>query len=312
MHWRIKGIVQKLLGVMPHGAPVHHVLQRKLGGLRAFGAECDSKVEDFRLMVGHLRTAGIEVQGARLVEIGTGWYPAFPVCLFLLGAARIETFDLNRHLRPELVSALIARLEGHLPGLAELGRVSVDEVRARHRTLASAFARGLGLEEAGAGQIIYRAPADAARTGLPDGSVDVVFSNSVLEHVPPPAIEGLFAEARRILSPAGAMFHSVNCGDHYAHFDRRIHQLHYLRYPEARWRFWNNAFLYQNRLRACDFTALARAAGFAVEIDTSHARPERLRQLDAMGIAACFGHYTREQLAVTSIDFVARPLSPGG
>ena len=76
------------------------------------------------------------------------------------------------------------------------------------------------------------------------------------------------------------MFHSVNCGDHYAYVDRSIHQLNYLQFSDADWRKWNNEFLYQNRLRAIDFVDMARAAGFTIELDTSRPHPMRLQQLD--------------------------------
>jgi ubiquinone/menaquinone biosynthesis C-methylase UbiE len=153
----------------------------------------------------------------------------------------------------------------------------------------------------------YHAPADASKTNLDPDSVDVVFSNSVLEHVPGPVIEAMFVESARILPPGGVMFHSVNCGDHYAYADPKISQLHYLQFSDADWARWNNAFLYQNRLRASDFTAMAKAAGFTIEVDTSRPHPERLRQLEAIPVHPSFAQkYPREQLAITSIDFVAR------
>ncbi|MBP6835852.1 MAG: methyltransferase domain-containing protein [Kofleriaceae bacterium] len=307
MDWRLKGLVQKALGVAPRGEQLHYWLQKKAGGLRGFERECDIKVDDFGLMVGHLRSVGWEVAGARLLEIGSGWYPTFPVCLHLLGATRVETFDLTRHMRPELVAAMVGRLRRHLATLAALGQVALAEVERRHRVLAASIADGATIEAASRGGIVYHAPADAARTGLAPGAVDVVFSNSVLEHVPGPVIAAIFEEAHRVLSPRGVMFHSVNCGDHYAYVDRSIDQLHYLQYSEARWRFWNNAFLYQNRLRAEDFTRAARAARFTIEVDTSRPHPDRLRQLDAITVDRHFARYSRDQLAITSIDFVARP-----
>jgi hypothetical protein len=67
-----------------------------------------------------------------------------------------------------------------------------------------------------------------------------------------------------------------------------------------------NRFLYQNRLRAVEFVRLAQEAGFTIEVDTSRARPDRLRALESMPVAPRFRGYTREQLAITSIDFVGR------
>src|SRR3546814_14080227 len=54
------------------------------------------------------------------------------------------------------------------------------------------------------------------------------------------AIDTMYREAMRILAPGGIMFHSVNCGDHYAYVDRSIHQLHYLKYSDRQWRFWED------------------------------------------------------------------------
>ena len=71
------------------------MLQRRGGGLTDFGRECDIKVDDWRLMMGHLRAARSPVAGATLLEIGTGWYPTFPLCFYLAGASRVVTLDLT-------------------------------------------------------------------------------------------------------------------------------------------------------------------------------------------------------------------------
>ena len=43
-----------------------------------------------------------------------------------------------------------------------------------------------------------------------------------------------------------------------------------------------------------------------IEVDTSNASSERLAQLDALSVDPAFSRYTREQLAITSIDFIGR------
>jgi SAM-dependent methyltransferase len=314
MDWRIKGAIQKVLGYVPGGYRMHYVLQRRGGGLTDFGRECDIKVDDWRLMMGHLRTSKIELRTAHLLEIGTGWYPTFPFCLYLAGAARVYTVDLTRHLQGDLVAQLADRLAVHVSLIAHEAGLPEADVAAKQVALADALAKGASVQAATGDVVHYRAPADAARTELPADSVDVVFSNSVLEHVPGPVIDDCFTEAMRILRPGGIVFHSVNCGDHYAYSDRGIDQLHYLQYSEAAWKKWNNEFLYQNRLRAIDFTEMAKRAGFTIEIDTSRASKERLQQLDRIRVDPYFTRYTREQLAITSIDFIGRKsrlASPG-
>ena len=306
MDWRVKGAIQKALGYVPGGDRIHYMLQRYAGGMRDFGRECDIKVDDWRLMMGHMRAANLEVQGAAMVEIGTGWYPTFPFCLYLAGAGHVYTFDLNRLLKDEMVHLLADRLAAHVALIAKESGRPEDEVKAEQVTLTSAITAGASLANATGGIVDYRAPADASQTSLLADSIDVVFSNSVLEHVPRPVIEACFAEAKRVLKPGGIMVHSVNCGDHYAYTDRSIHQLHYLQFSDDDWAKWNNEFLYQNRLRAIDFIDMARHAGFTIEVDTSRASAERLAQLDSIIVHPRFAHYTREQLAITSVDFVAR------
>src|SRR5262249_8515198 len=143
---------------------------------------------------------------------------------------------------------------------------------------------GLDISSASEGRITYKAPADARNTGLPDNSVDFVFSNSVLEHVPPTDILAIMKESKRIIRPGKFMFHSVNCGDHYAYVDKKVSQLHYLRYSEAAWKFWNNDFQYQNRLRAVEIVKMAEGLGFETVINTAKASDTRMNQLSQIKV----------------------------
>lgn len=310
MHWRTKAIIQRVLEHVPSGEELHFWLQRSFGGLRRFGRELTAKVDDWHIMTGHLRNAGIAIPGARMMEIGTGWYPTLPLCLYLGGAARVVTIDLNRHMRPSLARQCAERLVEHAALIAEACGVPESDVRLRHRDLVARL-RGCDVETATGGVVEYHAPGDASQTRLADRSIDVVFSNSVLEHVPPPVVDALFVEARRILADRGVMFHSVNCGDHYAYVDRTISQLNYLRFSDEDWAKWNNRFLYQNRMRAYEFIDRAQAAGFVVELNTAATKTHerRLRELQQIQVHPQFAGIPPEQLCITSIDFIARQVA---
>jgi methyltransferase family protein len=306
VNWRAKALVQKALSALPAGQQLHHALQRRVGSLSRFDDELQTKLEDWRLMAGHLRGAGQPIAGARLLEIGSGWYPTLPFALYLAGAARVITVDITRHMMAELVRRCAEGLAARAAAIAAASGAPEAEVRRRGDELVARL-RGTDVEAATGGVVEYRAPGDARRTGLPAASLDVVFSNSVLEHIPAEAIREMFVEARRVLAPGRIMFHSVNCGDHYAYADSRITQLNYLRYSETEWRLWNNDFTYQNRMRAHEFTAMARDAGFAIELDTTTPTPARLRELAAIPVHPAFrARFTPEQLCVTTVDFIAR------
>ena len=305
MHWRIKGLLQKTIGVLPRGEALHYHLQRRFGGMRDPRREILLKIQDWEAMAKHLRRVDAGIPGARLMEVGSGWYPALPLACYLSGAARVYTCDLNRLLKPHLMRACIEVLGGALPRIAAACQVPLADVQSRYRRmLASAHADDpADLSE---GVIQYRAPADAADAGIEDGTIDIVFSNSVLEHVPPAAIDRLHRASLRLLRADGVIFHSVNCGDHYAYADPQVHQLNYLRFSDRQWTFWNNRFLYQNRLRAHHFVDAAREAGFQMLLDTSHPRPQRLEQLRAMALAEEFAEIPAEKLCITTVDFIGR------
>ena len=303
MHWRIKGIVQKALSTVPQGTRVNDLLQRTVGGLRNFDRQVESKVDDWVIFVDHLANLGVPVRGLRLFEIGTGWFPTLPVCFALAGAGSCQTFDLTRHMSPKLTRRMLAAMERLLPKIAEASKRPIEDVRADYEKITNQPTLPAILDAA---RIHYHAPADATKTSLPDNSVDVVFSNSVFEHVPREVIGDMMRESRRVLRGGGLAIHCVNCGDHYAYVDRAITPINYLTYPSSRWRLWNNDLLYQNRMRPKDFRDLAEREGLEVVLDHYRPRPELLEMLPRMNIAEEFRHYPPEQLCSTSVALAAR------
>lgn len=311
MKWRVKGLIQKTLSVVPGGLAVNDRMQRSIGTFKRFDVESTAKIEDFALMASQLRQLAVPIAGATFFEIGSGWYPTLPICLYVCGAKQVVTFDLTRHMKLDLALRLTEKLRGAIGQLADAAGITPLEMEDRRQALERALQQGADIGKASQGGIDYRAPADAARTDLADNSIDVVFSNSVLEHIPPTVLDAIFAESRRIVREGGVVFHSVNCGDHYAYTDASVGQLNYLQFPTRQWELlWNNDLQYQNRLRAKDFIALARRHGFDIVRDTTTVLPERLSELRRLPrIAEEFSRYTPEELCVTTVDFVGKKLS---
>jgi hypothetical protein len=305
MDWRVKAAVQGLLAKVPGGTSVNDLLQRAVGGRRDEGTHIDTKFKaDWLVHQNILRRVGCAIQDRNLLEIGAGWLPVFPLCYALAGARGCHTYDLNYHLDPSTVPIALKHLERHLAEIAVAAGESPSVVRSRWLRFAEADSGERILAVAG---IHYCAPADATATGLPDDSVDLVFSNSVLEHITPVVLGPMMQESYRLLRTGGLSLHSVNCGDHYAYFDRSITPIHYLRYTERQWKIWNNDILYQNRLRAGDFVAAAQAAQMDILVDLRTSRPDLLKELNQLPIAPEFRPYTDEDLCCTSVTFAARP-----
>ena len=119
MNWRVKGLAQKTLSVLPGGVLVNDLLQRTVGGLRHFDQVVRDKVhQDWLVLMAHLAELEVSPRDRRYVEIGTGWFPTLPVCFHLAGAASVVSYDLRRHLNPRLTERLLPALEPHLTAIA--------------------------------------------------------------------------------------------------------------------------------------------------------------------------------------------------
>jgi cyclopropane fatty-acyl-phospholipid synthase-like methyltransferase len=254
---------------------------------------------DVTVLFERMAKLDLDPQKSRILEIGTGWMPVFPLCMALAGFRNVFTVDLTRHLREANVRRTLLGLEKHLGHEAFRPFASEEQVRSNfHRLMQSAAI----LPAAG---ITYEAPCNAGATQWPAGSFDLITSNNVFEHVPVPGLLALFAEAKRLLRPGGHVLHCVNCGDHYAYSDKSISQVNYLRFSESEWKRWNNSIQYQNRLRPIDFMEMADNGGLRVESAELTAKPEYVLEIQQMEIAPEFRRYDLEQLAATSLTLIA-------
>lgn len=303
MDWRIKGLVQKSLSLVPGGVRLNTWLQNSLGGMRDFDRNVAVKVSDWTTSMGYLFDVGFRVKESRLMEIGTGWHPAFPLCFFLSGAGSITTFDIIRLLDEKVTFRLLESLEKHLPAIAEASNEPSAAVLARFAEMRRSKTIRELLRKCG---INYHAPADARATGVEASSFDLVYSNSVLEHVPRESIAQLMKESFRVLIPGGLAMHNVGCNDHYAFFDKSISFINFLQYEEREWRLWNNSLQYQNRMRAPEFVELATEAGFEVIQRRTHVRPDTREALAHLRIAPEFRRFSEDELVATTSDFIVR------
>jgi SAM-dependent methyltransferase len=97
---------------------------------------------------------------------------------------------------------------------------------------------------------------------LPDQSVDLIFSQAVLEHVRKKEMVETFREIHRILKPEGCSTHVIDLKDHLQS------SLNSLRFNEEFWEspFVSNSGFYTNRLRFNDYMSLFSTSGFQVDV----------------------------------------------
>jgi hypothetical protein len=155
----------------------------------------------------------------------------------------------------------------------------------------------------------YHAPADATKTGLPAGCIDLHVSYTVNEHIPASVLLGILKEARRVASPDGVVMHHVDPSDHFAHDDASISSIHFLQFTEDEWqRYGANKYAYHNRLRAHQHRELFEQSGYTILREQTWINERALNELrNGFKVSPEFSKFTQEQLAGAVIRLLARP-----
>ena len=209
---------------------------------------------DFRNPFGYLKSAegyldavieaGFDLRGRTVVEIGAGSRSPAGLALLMAGAARV--YLQEPFLRPAPAALLRERVQTLFTALRNRpGLIPLSAPLWKDDDLNPEFARWL------------EAPAD--KTPLPDASVDLFVSTSVLEHIRD--IAAVFQEEFRLLKPGGGLLHRVDLRDHI------------FRWPFEMLTFsvfvWENILTtpgkgggYQNRFRIDDYERLLQNTGF--------------------------------------------------
>lgn len=299
MNWRSKALLQGVFSTVPGGEHLHYFCQRWIT------KSLPTREDKFSSIVAHaeeharlLRKYGSrELERASFYEFGAGWDLIIPLAFYCFGAGRQTLVDLRNLLRVELVNDTIEKFNT-VP-------LPVNLIRKPGRPL-QGDGRFLGLLKELYG-IQFQAPCDARATGLPAGSIDFISSTNTLEHIPRPDIQAILLECRRLLRGDGVMSFRIDYQDHYAYFDRNISVYNFLRYDSTRWRLYNPALHFQNRLRHKDYLDLFQEAGFSVlaeqRCDGTEEDYETLKQIP---IDSQFVTYSPLELAVRHAFIVLR------
>jgi hypothetical protein len=189
---------------------------------------------------------------------------------------------VNPYLKTELTEECVRYIAEHIDEVRTLFTELLDEqrlddlLRLSHNTRASAFSTHAVLDLCG---IEYRAPADAASTGLRPESIDYHTSILVFQHIPSDILTKIIDEGVRILKKDGLFVHRINYTDHFSHSDTSIPAVNFLQYSDDEWnKYAGNKYMYMNRLRHDDYVRLFRSAGLRVLVD-EHDVDEHVRAL---------------------------------
>jgi SAM-dependent methyltransferase len=232
-------------------------LKRRLGLRRDNIAEASVYPGGFD-QVFLLRSAGLDVRGRDILEIGTGWYPVIPLMLRVAGARHVYLTDAHELLDLKNLKASLDFLRPRVADMASRFDVPEAEIEAKLKIpetqdLVTALT-ALGMS--------YYVPFDHKDVSF---KVDAIISHTVLEHIQPEVIMELLCNARHVLRTGGMISHGIDHSDHRANADQRLNRVDFLRYSDRVWKYLClDPHDYTNRLRHSDYVAMVKDAGFSV------------------------------------------------
>jgi len=297
--WQWTVAVNSIKAMAPFQGELHR-LKRVLAPSR-MEEKYDTQVVPGALeQIAAIEAHGVRVKGARVLEIGAGWYPVAALVYRAAGARSVALTDAHRLLHPRTLAAATAFVHDRADRLSAALGVPAAEIRAGLQPPA-----GLGLAETldwlG---LSYEAPYDVTR----GPEVDIVFSHTVLEHIPPPILAALFRDLRGKISPHGMMCHGVDHTDHRSNHDQSLSQIDFLRYSDAAWRwFCINPQDYTNRLRHPDYVKLLADAGFEVRREHRYVSAGIAADLASTPLWGRFAQMDPRDLATTWSLLLAAP-----
>lgn len=254
-------------------------------GLFVHGA-MDAPAYALRVVEAHVSRAGWrDLEDKTVLELGPGDSVATAVIARAMGAARSWLVDAGPFANRDLavyraVAALLAERGMNAPDLS-----GVDSLEALLETCRATYLTN-GLEGLAA---------------IPAGSVDLAFSQAVMEHVRLHEVNPTLAELRRVVAPEGVTTHQVDLKDHLGG------ALNHLRFSEATWEadWMSQSGFYTNRIRFADYVRRFEAAGFRCDVDDVRRWPAL--PTPRARLAEAFRALPDDDLRVSQFDIVGRP-----
>ena len=263
MNWKVKALIQNCIAVFPKNLSyeMYFQMQRYFGGLK----KPFNPLGHFSNGIGIIKKIQQHDRnfiGKTFFEVGTGRVPLLPVAFWLGGAGKIITVDLNPYMRNELVKDMLFFIKNRESEIRDIFGTLLKEDRF---SLLLNYSRKNKVHKQDVlelCQIEYLAPADAAKTNLPEKSIQYHISHAVYEHIPLLVIQNILEEGNRIISEGGLFINTIDYGDHFSYMDKNISVINFLQYNNKEWeKYAGNSYMYMNRARHDDFVELFANVG---------------------------------------------------
>jgi len=300
--WIAKALVQKAISYLPASQRINTFFQKHVTkGLQLTDDLFEDKLGHFHYHWHFFNSCSTRSQHSfKALELGTGWYPIIPIMMFIKGAKKVYTWDVQSLVEPEYVQDTIGKFLTH----ANNGKISIPEDRLV--TLKDCYQE---LNQKNVNDVlpmmnIERFIGDARQTGLDDHSIDLILSNNTFEHVDSSTLRQILTEFQRIASQGGVMSHFIDLTDHFSHLDKSISKLHFLKYSNRQWKWIDNSIQPQNRLRITDYRHIYYDLNIPIDVEQNEYLPEE--ELAKTTIDKSFQNISEQYLLVSHSYLVSK------
>ena len=300
MIWIAKAVVQKGISFLPFKTHINQFFQRRGTGAislddQHFGWKIGHAQDHLALWQKHF--PNLDRSSAKVLELGTGWYPIVPVYFWLHGVNSMDSLDLYPWISAEHCQTTAKKfVEWHSSGQLQpfMGGVDTD----RWSKLEQAAKKTMSLESflsmIGLRTLVGDATSKIA--GMHE-SYEFICSNNTLEHILEAPLIAILKNFKGLLSHGGGSSHFIDLSDHFGHFDRSNTTYNFLKFSPLQWRLIDNDIQPQNRLRWPQYLDIFTRLGYSVV--EAEVRPGSLDELRKVKVHSSFAGLSEAELAIT-------------
>jgi len=294
---------EKICSILPFGYKLASAARNKMINMDLNYEERIDKSLDNVAMIKTL--TGFDFENKKVLEVGTGRHGVDCLVYYVLGAEAIYTFDHVLHLEKDIMASALGPLRDKLQDIANKFEIDMGAMIDRigrvdtGGTLADLLI-SCNIE-------YFKYPIHAA--DLEPGSVDLFFSESVLQRIPTDQLKRVIATVGGLLSSTGMSFHRIDCKDINSqdrHYDAGLWELYYLKYSDLAWNLMSSKkFNSQNRLREIEFIKLMESAGLNTLYVESLRKQSDVEKLRGFPLSKRFREMPLEDVAITCSKVVS-------
>jgi hypothetical protein len=238
--------------------------------------------------------------GDKILELGTGWVHWESIVLRLFFDIEPYLFDVWDNRQLPAMKEYFRQFEEKIGTVMPMTDAEKKRVHELVGKIRSAETFDDVYKALNAKYVLHP---EGSLAELPQNAFSLVFSVSVLEHVPYQFIKSSMDGSFGVLKPGGYAIHMTDLGDHLTLYDPTMeYDKNYLRYTNAQWKwFLQNEVQYFNRVQPAEWRQFFAKAGFTVVEEI--AEPI---SLNGTPVSKSFAHLERRDLETLTLKTVHR------